>query len=1824
MAKKSTGGIQNTTQIKTHTFIKGLNKDSDPSYIQDGMWTHARNATNSTYEGNLGTISNEKSNELCSLAGETLPGTDKKIIGGIHLFSDKWVIFTAAHDSSEQSIGSEVGLFEEDLCTYKVIVQDDCLNFSKFHLISGASREKEDCSWGVYFADGNNPDRYLNIGDPQLWPSSELTYLGNNTYVNSQGEETLWPGVQWIEVCNEINNCEFCENTPDLDCDATRLARLVNTPCIKVEAGPQGGNLRNGSYFVLIAYSIKGVKVTDYFSQSNVQPIWTEDDVGGALQINVEVDKENFDEFILVVVSINNLKTVAKSVGIYSTDTTTIYLDQIDQELPSIPLEQLPAVTPIYEKSDQIAEVNSYLLRVGPTTRFDFNYQPLANLIQTEWVSVEYPADHYIKGGSNRSYLRDEIYTFFIRWVYNTGDKSSSYHIPGRPPATYNGLIETFPFTSNQNSLYSNESLYEVINTASVTSTSSSTLDDGGLVIARGRMGYWESTERYPDDRPDIWNASYHCWTGKYDQASIEYDLCGQAIRHHKIPDNGLSPQTHHHNNGGTKIRILGVDFKNIVYPKDNEGNDIPGIVGYEILRGSREGNKSIIAKGMINNMRPYNTQSSSNRIGLYPNHPFNTISTVFTNASGGITSGTDLNPDFPTAGVGANDPYIKVIDDDEDRIEITTDQIPRDIVTFHSPDIMFRRPFLSSKELKIYGAVSGESEQQFIVPAEHPEVKLLSNLAAFLMIAAGIIEAMISMLGKRTINQPTASYRRQFYGDYEQNSITGGASGTESVNGSVAYAFPATIVGNVTSATNVNHTNLGGLDGTTDSEEHTSTAEGDQFKTDSEDTVTQGEDNQGNTFNELFFGGNGIAEEYQAFNEDAFTQYKGAIYEPRTVQQEIPGYRYLPDNWGQNFGPNFPSPGLGAQLQQALFYFSEGADVALRLMYALMPNRQYALQMIAHGFYDDFLPPNVVERNRFLVEDQFFIKKNVQDVPEYTNSNTGFIDRYRINNLKRQGTVVLRTQAGDGTTTGPSLLNIDNSLVTLGTAINDGENLNYGLGDDVDPVSSFFGSDDIEPDKSSKPFNRNIGSHYAGIKLRFENQYGQLAQIKQIPATPCEQKFIYNDLPEITLAPACGIQYKQKLVGSTGVVFGGDTYINRYTEKNTMLFFYNWLYGQPEGTQRNYFLYQMIPEPRFWMNSEKYNASDLWAGDIITSIGNWLNPQPGTGALPTKFYQLDNENYDYSDDSLGNPPGFLGVKKSYFYLSTTSVRDFFVESEVLVDFREMGDEVYQKVYKHQEYTDLETMFEMNPATIGEGNYYSYDYSLSVTKLFTQYYSQGNLQSRYYDPEVSKLCYTYYPDRIVYSLPQDNESSKDAWFMYLANNYKEFKSQISGVKNFAKTGIFMTFKNASPLVLQGVDTLQSDAGTEIIVGDGGLFAKPPQNVVVSDSPYEYGSSQNRLSVISTPVGLHYMSQNQGKIFAYGKGLKEISGMGMKWWFNAFLPYKLIEDFPNYPHTDNPVAGIGCQSIYNNKDARLYFCKKDYKVKSQFKDKITYNLERNKFLLDKETPVKLGDPLFFDDVSWTVSYNPANQMWISFHDWHPDLTLQSKRTFITTKNNGMWKHNATCQSYCNFYGVDYPFEIEIPYTTGQTVTTTRSIEYILECYRRSSFNCIDQYHVLDENFTQAVVYNSEQVSGYLNLNIYPKNNLALSSQYPIINTNSIDILFSKEENKYRFNQFWDITKDRGEFPINAGSPPTGPVIPGTTILSGPKVEQNIWTTELNGYIRTLNNANLDYSKDYMQRKKFRHYVNFLHLKKDVSGDVNMILKITNSKTQMSPR
>jgi hypothetical protein len=161
---------------------------------------------------------------------------------------------------------------------------------------------------------------------------------------------------------------------------------------------------------------------------------------------------------------------------------------------------------------------------------------------------------------------------------------------------------------------------------------------------------------------------------------------------------------------------------------------------------------------------------------------------------------------------------------------------------------------------------------------------------------------------------------------------------------------------------------------------------------------------------------------------------------------------------------------------------------------------------------------------------------------------------------------------------------------------------------------------------------------------------------------------------------------------------------------------------------------------------------------------------------------------------------------------------------------------------------------------------------------------------------------------------------------------------------------------------------------------------------------------------------------------------------------------------------------------------------------------------------------------------------------------------------------------------------------------------RNIEYLMEAYKMHN-ECRDKFHVLDANFDQAIIHNSEQISGLLELELKSKTNPVAMLSYPQVRTQSIGINYSKEENKYRFNQFWDITRNRGEF--------QGVNVP-------------MFNTEPNGYKFQINPAYVNYNKPPLERKKFRHNVNKVFLRKLVSNDTKYLFKISNQKILQSPR
>lgn len=1919
MAKQS---IQ-TSSAQPGTFDSNLNEDNKGFGKRPNEWTQARNAVNNTVVGDIGDISNEAANYLAV----EVPYT---IIGRIHVGADAWAVF------STNNVDSEIGLFKEEQRSYKTIVNSTLLNFNTDNLIKGIGRTAHDCGRQLYWDDGVNPTRVLDIDD-----------------------------VPWKQSCTDDNGCKVCVDTGILDIERLRLSPLIGNLSFRVAEGNSSGQILNGSYYVVGAYLIEGQRITDYSLPSNVQALFHHDNMASSLDIFVEEADPDFDEFELVLVQFANYNTVAKRVGVYSTRQRKITLDTIDEHWEDVDPSLILINNAIPEKSNGVYRNGEYALRVGPVDKFDFNYQPLANQIETQWVSIEYNADYYRKGGSNTGYMRDEIYSFFLRWVWNTGDKSRSFHIPGRAMQTNlsidgNLVGDNSPVVTSDDLLPGEDAVYwKVYNTATIDTTfipSSPGVDDtgdGGRIIARGKMGYWESTEKYDDDKPQIWNTkSDPNWGGK---GNPVYDLCGKHIRHHKFPANDLQntnipditnslryPANHYDPIDGSKIRVMGVQFSNIKPPLDNEGNVIEGIVGYEILRGSREGNKTVLAKGMVNNMRQYNPEDSTDRQYLYPNYPYNakdcfdrTPEKGFKEANGNVKLGVDrfLSSMSTKYNKNTND-YGALLETD---VPLGIDSMPfpdsenlvgnirTDFLTFHSPETNFRNPFLSGKELRVYGELTGTMEGQFQFPKDHPRHKFLKDTAFLLSTIMGIGYASVKTKGvtTRTHKDPDIDYGGT-------KTDVGTSSGT---TGMAGPSLPASLLqsGNVS----ISQVLSAAMDSLKDS----------IF---SVVTSITGIDPYGITENARTvsgmitgtMGGRGGADSY-AHEDTAWSSVPGIL---RSIQG-TPTY---------------------------LSFWAEGIDQMLEVIYAFTPYKQYALQQISHGYYNKFFGVSIGTKRR-AIKNQTYLNPSLQDFGDF-----------RINNIYRARTVALQLEDGLDLPKG-----IDNSQVLFSEIPGNSWN-------DVD---------------MAKGFTANISSYYTAIKQRLDNQYGQLVGIRQVPITRTQ---INIDAP------------------SSGVLFGGDIYIGRYTEKNTMFFFYDWLKGQPDGHSFNYALYKMVPHPRFWMDTNKYDTGELldglsalfndkppqsfepfainnkygpeikpvcgcqlpagsvhtnrfehcyaneyageeylknicttqqklnaevayrkwleaavcfankvgeeendpggkaepcdgcnmeeepfikitksilddgttqiiyessflddveyvydnlrnsegkkaspvldertsdrvydWAHDEFTrkqfakwhceekgKIKRWINKADkkieraqkkydkavkklydayvdnitndnGKGSKWSTFF---NEKFNTPNDKFafdmksysGNKFFQLRVKDAFMYLFNSGVRDFFVESEINVDLRDWGETLDERHYDHLEYTNLTELFSTDRIKIG--NYMKYDYSLSVSKLFNNFLSWAQVQDRDYDPYIAETCYTARPKRLIYSLPQSLENKKDHWRVFLPLNYKDLNSVPTAIKPIGKNGALMLLENESPVLLPGKEELQLDSDTKIVIGDGGLFAKPFQNLVNSEYPNEYGSCQNSWAVANTPAGIFYMSQNQGKIFqvAGSSSLREISSDNMKWWFSRYLPYKLTQHptafrnpdgtYNSFELSDNPVTGIGCQVIYDNLNQIVFFCKKDWMIREDIADTVTYE-SGDTFLVNNMLRVKLGDPKYFRSASWTVSWDPKaggdRGAWLAYHDWHPDLTIPSKHTYMSTKDNGIWIHADRCDLYCNYYGVDYPFEIEYTLHTTEGVNTLRNVMYLMEAYVYAD-NCDDRFHVLDENFDEAIVYNSEQCSGLLKLNLMPKNNAPLINTFPRINFDSIDILFSKEEQKYRFNQFWDITDDRGEFNSLA--------------------QRTIFLTEPNGYIKNLNANNLNYNKNALEHKKFRHYKHTVLLRKNVCGNKNFVVSLAVQLNLNSPR
>ena len=1510
-----------------NNFNGGLNKDVAPNLLSEGSYFHAKNAVNNTHEGNMYTLSTEAAKLICV----ALPYT---LIGAIPLEGSQWCVFTT------DNINSEIGIANTDNCTYQTLTGNQpCLNFNTSNLITGAARRDYECGFSVYWSDGaRNPDRVINT-EAFPWNTSDPNVSYN-------------PWVQ-VNIAPIGAACANWQNTSVLDCDKIRIAPLLTIPCISLTKSIQAGTLLNGTYQVAVAYCVNSIKVTDYVVISNPVSLFTHNNVSGSLTITLSNTDTNFREVQITIISFINSQLTAKILGVFDVYNTSLIVpvDHIDPTLVNEDLDEIPLQTVPIEKSDSIWSVNNYLIRNGIYEKPDFNYQPLANQIDTWWVSVQYPDNYYGNAGINVGYMRDEVYCFFIRFVYNDGSKSASYVIPGRAKnvGTPSSSWDDSWATNNTGFLDTNPSI-------------PTTTPDGGIVNSVGRMGYWESTDLYPDDRPQIWDVG--------DPSHPEWDLCGVPIRHHRFPDQSVHQfDLSHYDNTG-QIRVLGAYFENIQPPVDINNNVITTIVGYEILRGSREGNKSVVAKGAMNNMCKAPLPGTSNSI-YYQNYPYN-----------------DLRPDtYLTADQG-----LLNIGGTDGNISPLSGQIAKNQYSFHSPDTVFQQPYLGSPSLKVYTEMIGRSYGSFEEPYQHPMFKVPTNFDSALsdLISSSII-----------INQYLA--------------FAGGATPNLNFTGQQNLPWSIPLLVDMTPP-----------------------------------------------------------DDFSSFGYDA-------LY---VVVQAL---------------------NLVVLTSVSLIEFNVLKEKFLQIIASLIPGVQYARQINSNGFYNSLNPMNTSTAG---VNDYQYVEGRIQSF-NADQINNLFRNRYLFLDLTNN--YVPAIQDTSRYTIGDKGYSIDQSRHTW----------------EYSPTSCF----------------------YTGIKIPNESQYGQIGSVRQLPIMSCM----------VTISSP-----------NTTILFGGDTYVNRYTEKNPFFFFNDWLINVREDTNYDYRNAINVAYPAYWIDNRK-SYTGIW--DVASD-----------------FRRLDLQDTDFWD-YLHN--SWFYVKHGYFYLFNNGVREFYVESDVNVDYRDWGELISERYYKSESpnaFTDLPSIFRSD--IINGDILYKYDYSLSVSKFYTQYITFGSTLDADYDPYLAYTCYDYYPRRVIYSLPQNEELKIDNWRNFLPNNFYDFYTPVTAIKSISKTGALFMMREQSPVMFTGVQVLQQgeSQNVAITVGDGGLFNQPLQNVANSDRGIGYGSCMSKYSVVNTPHGLFWVSQLSGKVFNYLGQLEEVSSYGLKWWFSIYLPSFLLQQFPNYPLYDNPVAGVGVQISYDETSDIIYVSKRDFRYLGNPSD-ITFINDIP--ILNYNTPsaqtLSLTDNIYFEDCSWKLSYDCKIKKWISFHDDKHGLVLTTRNHNMADDGNGiLYQYNVRTDLF------NSNFEIGFPINTGFTVSTLKNIEWYCESW---FYHGQDHTQVYDNAFDNVVVWTDDQNSGRIGL--FPKVNPYTDLQYPIITADHTDAQYSLKENTYRFNTFYDYTANRNALTSQ-------------------------WNTPNNGMDMILNPLYFDFGKSLLQLKRMRGYNFNIFLQKLKGSSYRQNLRITQNQVMLSLR
>jgi len=594
---------EETTNIRQeyNNATSGLNLDQSVNQIPKGKLTYALNASVENFDSDSVNYQNEPGNELCL----DFP-TNFHLIGTHFIVEkNKHVFFLANPETGD----SQIGYMDNNDCVYRVAVSAPCLNFDINYPILKAVHKITNCTTEVYWTDGLNPRRYIDLNNIpyKLAPTADL--------------------------CDPVY-------TNELDCNQLNVQPNFNIPSLDITDVVTGGDLTAGTYQFAIQYSdAAGNAYTSYYSVTNPTPIANPNittpefsyQVGNSIVVSISnLDTSGqFQYFNLAVIKTVNAIASVELVGTYFIEDDTRTITYTGQNVTQIRLAiaDIFEKYPYYEVAQDLTTAQDILIWDNLTSIDRINYQQIATQIDLKWETYRIPSTETYADELNatnlRGYLRDEVYAFEIVFLLSNGKQTDGFHIPGRMISANEGSQPDVP-SSNPDFIGEGTiaPYWKIYNTGSVTGFSPgyTTSQSYKGPYQYGEFAYWESTDTYPCNI-DVWGT-----------------LASQPIRHHKFPDVLVSPifesPTYTLGSGftpvmqsdavfpmGVKIDVQQVAY--LVYSSNLTQAQKESIVGFKIVRGDRSTNRSIVGKGILRNVGKYKREETE---FYFPNYPYNDL----------------------------------------------------------------------------------------------------------------------------------------------------------------------------------------------------------------------------------------------------------------------------------------------------------------------------------------------------------------------------------------------------------------------------------------------------------------------------------------------------------------------------------------------------------------------------------------------------------------------------------------------------------------------------------------------------------------------------------------------------------------------------------------------------------------------------------------------------------------------------------------------------------------------------------------------------------------------------------------------------------------------------------------------------------------------------------------------------------------------------------------------------------------------------------------------------------------------------------------------